>query len=149
VVHSPSDLKISMMKYLHAILLGMFFSICIVKGEVISWFRIQEMFLFESFHMYGIIGSAVAVGALSLFLIKKFKIKSINGEDATPAPKPLKPISNFIGGSLFGLGWAMTGACPGPLYALVGYGHLIIIVSIIFAILGVFVYGLIREKLPH
>jgi uncharacterized membrane protein YedE/YeeE len=137
------------MKYIYAVLIGMFFSIAIVKGEVISWFRIQEMFLFESFHMYGVIGSAVAVGALSLFLIKKFKIKTIDGQDTELPPKPLKLKSNFIGGCLFGLGWAMTGACPGPLYALVGYGHTIIIVSILAAIMGVFTYGLIRDKLPH
>jgi len=137
------------MKFIYAILLGMFFSICIVKGEVISWFRIQEMFLFQSFHMYGVIGSAVAVGALSLFLIKKFKIKSITGQDASPEPKELKAKANFIGGALFGLGWAMTGACPGPLYAHLGYGHTIMVVSILCAIFGVFVYGTIREKLPH
>ncbi len=137
------------MKYIYAVLTGMFFSLAIVKGEVISWFRIQEMFLFESFHMYGVIGSAVAVGALSLFLIKKFKIKTIDGQDTELPPKPLKPKSNFIGGCLFGLGWAMTGACPGPLYALVGYGHTIIIVSIFAAIMGVFTYGLIKDKLPH
>lgn len=148
MVYSSANSK-AFMKYIYAILLGMFFSICIVKGEVISWFRIQEMFLFESFHMFGILGSAVAVGAVSLFLIKKFKIKSINGQDAVPEPKPLRPISNFVGGTLFGLGWAMTGACPGPMYALAGYGHTIIIVSIIFAISGVFIYGMIIEKLPH
>jgi len=148
MAYSSSNSEVAV-KYIYAILVGMFFSICIVKGEVISWFRIQEMFLFEDFHMFGVIGSAVAVGAISLFLIKKFKIRSINGEDATPPPKPLKPMANIMGGTLFGLGWAMTGACPGPLYALVGYGHTIIIVSIICAIFGVFIYGLIREKLPH
>jgi len=137
------------MKYIYAILLGMFFSISIVKGEVISWFRIQEMFLFESFHMYGIIGSAVAVGAISLFLIKKFKIKTIDGQDTELVPKPLNPKANFIGGSLFGLGWAMTGACPGPLYALVGYGYTIMIMAILCAIMGVFTYGVIKDKLPH
>lgn len=137
------------MKYLYAIVLGMFFSVCIVKGEVISWFRIQEMFLFGSFHMYGIIGSAVAVGAISLLLIKKFKLKTVNGVDVELKPKPLYPKANFIGGTLFGLGWAMTGACPGPLYALLGYGHTIIILSILSAMLGVFMYGLLKNKLPH
>ena len=109
------------MKYIYAISLGMFFSICIVKGEIISWFRIQEMFLFDSFHMYGVIGSAVVVGAISLFLIKKFKIKTIDGQDVELEPKSLKVTANFVGGTLFGLGWPMTGACPGPLYAHVGY----------------------------
>lgn len=137
------------MKYIYAILMGMFFSICIVKGEVISWYRIQEMFLFESFHMYGVIGSAVAVGAISLFLIKKFNIKTVDGQDTELAPKPLLHKSNFFGGTIFGLGWAMTGACPGPLYALLGYGHTIIITSILFAIMGVFTYGVVRDKLPH
>ena len=148
MVNSSSNSK-AVMKYIYAILLGMFFSISIVKGEVISWFRIQEMFLFESFHMYGVIGSAVVVGAISLFLIKKFNIKTVNGQDTELAPKPLKPKSNFIGGTLFGLGWAMTGACPGPLYALLGYGHTIIIMSILCAIMGVFTYGVIRDNLPH
>ena len=137
------------MKYFYAILSGMFFSIAIVKGEVISWFRIQEMFLFESFHMYGVIGSAVVVGAISLFLFKKFNIKTIDGQDIELEEKPLKPKSNLIGGIFFGLGWAMTGACPGPLYAHVGYGHTIVIVSIMCAVMGVFTYGLIKDKLPH
>jgi len=137
------------MKYFYAVLLGMLFSICLVKGEVISWFRIQEMFLFQSFHMYGIIGSAVAVGAISLFLIKKFKIKTIHREQIELPIKPFVPKANFIGGTLFGLGWAMTGACPGPLYANLGYGHTIIILTILCAIFGVFIYGVIRDKLPH
>ena len=137
------------MKYIYSILSGMFFSIAIVKGEVISWFRIQEMFLFESFHMYGIIGSAVAVGALSLLLIKKFDLKTISSKDIELEPKPLKPKSNFIGGILFGLGWAMTGAFPGPLDSHVGYGHTIMIMSILCAIMGVFTYGVIKDKLPH
>ncbi|MFT5723400.1 MAG: putative membrane protein YedE/YeeE [Bacteroidia bacterium] len=138
-----------MKRYIYALLAGMAFSIAIVKGEAISWFRIQEMFWFENFHMYGLIGSAIIVGALSLFIIKKFKIKTIDGQDIKLEPKPFKPKANFIGGCLFGLGWAMTGSCPGPLYALLGYGHTIIIVSIIFAILGVFTYGVIKDKLPH
>ena len=137
------------MKYIYSILLGAFFSIVIVKGEVISWFRIQEMFRFESFHMYGVIGSAVAVGVLSIFLIKRFNIKSINGEEIVIPPKPKMYKANFIGGTMFGLGWAMTGACPGPLYAHLGYGHTIIIIAILAAILGVFVYGILKEKLPH
>jgi uncharacterized membrane protein YedE/YeeE len=137
------------MKYIYSILLGAFFSIIIVKGEVLSWFRIQEMFRFESFHMYGVIGSAVAVGALSIFLIKRFNIKSINGEKIEIPTKAKLFKANFIGGSLFGLGWAFTGACPGPLYALLGYGHTIIIVAILSAILGVFLYEVLKDKLPH
>lgn len=137
------------MKYFYSILLGAFFSIVIVKGEVISWFRIQEMFRFESFHMYGVIGSAVAVGALSIFLIKRFNVKSINGEKIEIPTKAKLFKANFIGGTMFGLGWAFTGACPGPLYAHLGYGHTIIIVAILSAILGVFLYGLLKDKLPH
>tara|TARA_B110000285_G_scaffold218101_1_gene267192 strand:+ start:729 stop:1142 length:414 start_codon:yes stop_codon:yes gene_type:complete len=137
------------MKYIYSVLAGMFFSMALVKGEVISWFRIQEMFLFESFHMYGVIGSAIAVGALSIFLIKKFKVKTIDGQEVVIPTKPLKPKSNFVGGCLFGLGWVMTGSCPGPLYALLGYGHTVIIVSILAAIMGVFTFGLIKDKLPH
>ena len=148
MVNSSTNFKV-VMKYIYAILSGVFFCIAIVKGEVISWFRIQEMFLFESFHMYGVIGSSVVVGALSLLLIKKFKIKDIDGKDIELEPKPLQAKSNFIGGILFGLGWAMTGACPGPLYAHLGYGHTIMIMSILCAIMGVFTYGLIKDKLPH
>ena len=137
------------MKYIYAVLLGMFFSIPLVKGEVISWYRIQEMFLFENFHMYGVIGSAIVVGALSIFLIKKFQIKTIEGEKVVLVPKPLKSQSNLIGGILFGLGWAMTGACPGPIYAHIGYGGSIMLVSILFALAGAFVYGVVKDKLPH
>ena len=137
------------MKYVYSLLLGIFFSFVLVKGEIISWFRIQEMFMFEGFHMYGVIGSAVTVGAISIYLIKKFELKSISGEKIEIKPKPKLFKANFIGGTMFGLGWAMTGACPGPLYAHVGYGHTIIIISILFAILGVYLYGVLREKLPH
>ena len=137
------------MKYIYAILLGMFFSVPLVKGEVISWFRIQEMFLFESFHMYGVIGSAILVGALSIFLIKKNKIKTVKGEDDVLKQKTLNFKSNLFGGVLFGFGWAMTGACPGPIYAHIGYGNSIMLLSILCALSGVFVYGLIKDKLPH
>ena len=137
------------MKYIYAVLLGILFSVPLVKGEVISWFRIQEMFLFENFHMYGVIGSAIAVGALSIFLIRKLHIKTIQGEDVVLNPKPRKFKSNLIGGVLFGLGWAMTGACPGPIYAHIGYGSSIMLVSVLCALAGVFVYGLIKDKLPH
>lgn len=137
------------MKYIYAVLLGMFFSLPLVKGEVISWFRIQEMFLFESFHMYGVIGSAISVGALSIFLIKKYQIKTIKGEDVVLMPKVLNVKSNIIGGVLFGFGWAMTGACPGPIYAHIGYGNTIMLVSILCALTGAFVYGVFKDKLPR
>jgi len=127
---------------------GIFFGILLIKSEVISWYRIQEMFRLQSFHMFGVIGSAVFVGAISVFLIKKLNIKTIQGE------KIILPVTSFnkgqiIGGLLFGFGWAITGACPGPLYAQVGYGSTVIIVAILMAIAGTWVYGKYREKLPH
>jgi len=138
-----------MKKNSYSLLSGILFSTALVKGEVISWFRIQEMFMFESFHMYGIIGSAIAVGALSLFIIKRWNIRTINGEKIVLEDKPLKFKSNLFGGILFGLGWAMTGSCPGPLYAHFGYGNTVIIIPLLFAAFGVFIYGKYRDKLPH
>ncbi|PHX74854.1 MAG: transporter [Chitinophagaceae bacterium] len=133
------------LKYL---LFGILFGIILIKAEVVSWFRIQEMFRLQSFHMFGVIGSAVAVGALSVFLIKKFNIKSIYGEEIKFPVKSTNK-GQIIGGLLFGFGWAMTGACPGPLYAQLGYGATVTLVTIFMAIVGTWVYGLLREKLPH
>ena len=132
-------------KYLFA---GIAFGILLVKAEVISWFRIQEMFRLQSFHMYGVIGSAVAIGMLSVWLIKKFKIKTIYGEPIEFHPKPHNK-GQIYGGLLFGFGWAITGACPGPLYALIGTGATVIIVTLLSAVSGTWVYGRFREKLPH
>ncbi len=136
------------MNNIRVLILGVLFGIMLTKSEVISWFRIQEMFRFQDFHMYGIIGSAVVVGAISILIIKRLKIKAITGE---PILIPQKKFNKgyIIGGTMFGLGWAFTGACPGPLYALVGSGILVYIVAIIAALLGVWVYGYFREKLPH
>jgi uncharacterized membrane protein YedE/YeeE len=132
-------------KYLFA---GVLFGIVIVKAEVISWFRIQEMFRFQSFHMYGVIGSAVLVGALSVWLIKRFKIKTLSGE---PIDFPLKKFhkGQIFGGLLFGFGWALTGACPGPLFAQIGSGFTVVILTLLSAIAGTWVYGVLRERLPH
>lgn len=127
---------------------GILFGIAFVKAEIVSWFRIQEMFRLESFHMYGVIGTAVAVGALSVFLIKKFKAKTIYGEPIEFHDKTFNK-GNIIGGLIFGLGWAMTGACPGPLYAQIGTGALVISVTLLSAIAGTWVYGYFRERLPH
>lgn len=127
---------------------GILFGIILVKAEVISWFRIQEMFRLQSFHMFGVIGSAVAVGIISVWLIKKFKIKTIYNEPIEFVTKQLNK-GNIIGGLLFGFGWAITGACPGPLYALIGTGGLAIIITLLSAIAGTWTYGLLREKLPH
>jgi len=137
------------MKLIKFLIAGIFFGIILIKAEVISWFRIQEMFQFQSFHMFGVIGSAVVVGAISIQLIKHFNIKTIQGEKINIIPKPFKPKANLFGGILFGLGWALTGACPGPLYAIAGSGYGIIIVPILSALFGVFVYGIVKNKLPH
>ncbi len=136
------------MKLLRFLLVGIFFGFVLIKAEVISWFRIQEMFHFQSFHMYGVMMSAMAVGMTSIFLIKKFKAKSIDGEEIKIEPKKFSK-GNIFGGLIFGFGWAMTGACPGPLYALAGSGVPVIVIAILSAILGTFVYGLIRNKLPQ
>lgn len=133
------------LKYLAA---GLLFGVVFVKAEVISWFRIQEMFRFQSFHMYGIIGSAVVVGMLSVWLIKKFRIKTIYGEPVTIAPKKFNK-GQIYGGIIFGLGWALTGACPGPLFAQIGVGASVVAVTLLSAIAGTWVYGYLREKLPH
>lgn len=127
---------------------GIAFGIVFVKAEIISWFRIQEMFRFQSFHMYGVIGSAVLVGMISVFLIKKFNIKTIYGETIEFHPKTFNK-GQIYGGLLFGFGWAITGACPGPLFAQIGSGGTVIAISLLSAITGTWVYGLVREKLPH
>ena len=127
---------------------GILFGIILVKSEAISWFRIQEMFRLQSFHMYGLIGSAVAIGMLSVFIIKKFKIKTVDGEPIQLDPKKFNK-GQIYGGLLFGFGWALTGACPGPLFAQIGTGATVIIVTLFSAIAGTWVYGYFREKLPH
>jgi uncharacterized membrane protein YedE/YeeE len=127
---------------------GILFGIILIKSEVVSWFRIQEMFRLKSFHMFGVIGSAVVVGAISVFLIKKFKIKTIHGEEIILPEKSFNK-GQIIGGLMFGFGWAMTGACPGPLFAQLGYGATATLITIFMAIVGTWVYGLIREKLPQ
>jgi uncharacterized membrane protein YedE/YeeE len=127
---------------------GILFGIILVKAEVISWFRIQEMFRLQSFHMYGVIGSAVVVGIISVWLIKKYKIKTIYGEPIEFVNKKLNK-GNIYGGLLFGFGWAITGACPGPLFAQIGTGATVTIVTLLSAIVGTWTYGYFREKLPH
>ena len=136
------------MKNFKYLVLGIIFGIILIKAEVISWFRIQEMFRFQSFHMYGIICSAIIVGLISIQLIKKFKIKTTSGEEIKIAPKEFSK-GNIIGGFMFGLGWAMTGACPGPLYALIGSGILVIVVVLMSAVFGTYMYGVLKDKLPH
>lgn len=130
------------------VIVGVLFGIVFVKSEVVSWFRIQEMFRLQSFHMYGIIGSAVLTAMISVFLIKKFNIKTIYGEPIKIAPKTFNK-GQIYGGLLFGFGWAITGACPGPLFAQIGTGATVVSVTLLSAIAGTWVYGLLREKLPH
>ena len=131
------------------LLIGIFFGIVMYKSEAASWFRIYEMFQFQSFHMYGIIGSAVLLGALGIQVIKKNNLKSFFGEPIKFTPKE-KGFTNYIvGGLIFGLGWALAGACPGPIYTLIGAGYFPILVVFIGALLGTFIYGLLRKKLPH
>ncbi len=132
-------------KYLLA---GIFFGIVFVKAEIISWFRIQEMFRLQSFHMYGVIGSAVVVGMISVWIIKKFNIKTLDGEPVKFHPKKFNK-GQIYGGLIFGLGWAITGACPGPLFAQIGTGATVIIITLLSAIAGTWVYGKFRENLPH
>lgn len=137
------------MKNLAYILIGTFLGIVLYKSEAASWFRIYEMFQFDSFHMYGIIGSALAVGVVLIFWIKKSKVKSFSGEPISIPDKEKSFARYIVGGTLFGLGWALAGACPGPIYILVGAGYWPIIIVLIGAILGAFAYGLLRNKLPH
>jgi uncharacterized membrane protein YedE/YeeE len=127
----------------------MFFGIVLVKSEAVSWYRIFEMFKFQSFHMYGIIGSAVLLGVLSVAFIKRTGLKSFAGQTINIAPKEKGFTRYLLGGSIFGLGWALAGACPGPMYILVGTGVFSMLIVIAAAILGTFVYGVIKDKLPH
>ena len=137
------------MKYIKFLSIGILFGITMTKSEAISWFRIQEMFLFESFHMYGIIGVAVILGVLQVGLIKRTSLKDMYGQTISFKDKN-RSIARYIGGgTIFGLGWAMTGACPGPLYTLIGHGYWVILVIVTSAIFGTLVYGMLRLKLPH
>lgn len=131
------------------ILVGTFFGIVMFKSEAASWFRIYEMFQFEAFHMYGIIGSALILGMLFTQWVKRGNKKSLFGDDIVIADKAKSFTRYAVGGILFGLGWALAGACPGPMYTLLGAGFLPIVVVIFGALLGTFVYGLLKNKLPH
>ncbi|MEO8109512.1 MAG: DUF6691 family protein [Ginsengibacter sp.] len=128
--------------------MGVLFGVILVKSEVISWYRIQEMFRLQSFHMYGVMGSAVVTGAISVWLIKKFKAKTIYGEKVELPSKKFNK-GQIYGGLIFGFGWAITGACPGPLFAQIGTGITVTAVTLLSAIAGTWVYGYFREKLPH
>ncbi|MFN2261275.1 MAG: DUF6691 family protein [Psychroflexus sp.] len=137
------------MKTILYLIIGTFFGIIMYKSEAASWFRIYEMFEFGSFHMYGIIGSALAIGIIGIQIIKRKKMKALSGSDMELKPKAMSIPRYLFGGILFGLGWALAGACPGPMYVLAGAGYGSILVVIFGALLGTFVYGLLKNKLPH
>ena len=137
------------MRSLVYLLIGIFFGITMFKSEAASWFRIYEMFKFDAFHMYGIIGTAVVLGVLLVGAIKRFKIKSFYGEPIVFEPKEKRFTGYALGGLIFGLGWGLAGACPGPMFTLLGAGFIPIVIVLVSAVLGTYVYGLLRDKLPH
>ena len=137
------------MKLLKFLVLGVLFGIVMAKSEAFSWFRIQEMFRFQSFHMYGIIGTAVTLGVIGVALIKKYKLRDVNGNLIMFYPKEKSTLRYLIGGIIFGLGWALSGACPGPMVVNIGYGYVAMIIVFLFAIIGTYIYGVIKDKLPH
>ena len=137
------------MKLLKFLILGIVFGIVMAKSEAFSWYRIQEMFRFQAFHMYGIIGTAVVLGVIGVFLIKKFNLKDYYGNPIHFYPKEKSVVRYLVGGTLFGLGWALSGACPGPMVVNIGYGYLGMVVVFFFAIVGTYLYGYFKEKLPH
>ncbi|EDP97543.1 DUF6691 family protein [Kordia algicida OT-1] len=137
------------MRTLAYLLIGIVFGITMFKSEAASWYRIYEMFKFESFHMYGIIGVSVVLGMIMIQVIKRFQIKSFYGEKISFPPKQKSFARYAFGGILFGFGWALAGACPGPMFTLLGAGFFPIIIVILASLLGTFVYGLLKDKLPH
>ena len=137
------------MKSIKFIVAGILFGIVMSKSEAISWYRIQEMFRFQDFHMYGIIGTAVVLGTLATFVIKKFKLRDIQGNPIVFTPKEKSVPRYLIGGTIFGLGWALTGACPGPMFVNVGFSYWAIFIAIAGALSGTYVYGAIKDRLPH
>lgn len=137
-------------EYIRYLALGIFFGFVLVKSEVVSWFRIQEMFRFDSIHMYGIIGLAILVGMISIRFIKSRNLRDIDGNPVQISPRDSSQVTRHLaGGTLFGFGWALLGACPGPMYALLGSGLTVFIVPILSAIAGTYVYALVKDKIPH
>lgn len=137
------------MKLIKFLLVGIVFGIVMTKSEAVSWFRIQEMFRFQAFHMYGIIGTAVVLGVTGVALIKKFRIRDFQGNPIVFHPKDRSIIRYLAGGLIFGLGWALSGACPGPMVVNIGYGYLPMVVVFFFALVGTYLYGYFQQKLPH
>ena len=137
------------MKLLKFLVLGTLFGIVMAKSEAFSWFRIQEMFRFQAFHMYGIIGTAVTLGVIGVALIKKYNLRDVKGNPILFYPKDKSIFRYLLGGTIFGLGWALSGACPGPMVVNLGYGFLSFSIVILFAMVGTFFYGIIKDYLPH
>ncbi|GLB51532.1 transporter [Neptunitalea chrysea] len=137
------------MKKLILLVVGIVFGIIMYKSEAASWFRIYEMFRFESFHMYGIIGTALFFGIIFTQLVKKFKVKSFDGEPIVIPNKKATRYNYILGGTIFGLGWALVGACPGPIFVMIGAGFLPMLIVLAGAILGTYLYGVLKDKLPH
>ena len=135
------------MKNIKYLIVGIIFGIVFVKAEIISWFRIQEMFFFDSFHMYGVIGTAIITAMISIFIIKRFNIKTLEGEKITIPNKEFRK-GQVYGGLIFGIGWSITGACPGPIFAIIGSGYSVILVTLLFAVLGTWVYGKFKDYFP-
>ncbi len=137
------------MKFIKYLLIGVLFGVTMTKSEVISWYRIQEMFRFQSFHMYGVIGSAVGIGVVMTFLMKRFRFQTLEGVSIKEKISEKGVYRYLFGGIVFGLGWALTGACPGPMYTLIGAEMPVFIVVVASAVVGAFAYGVVRSKLPH
>lgn len=145
--HTPG--AVGLLAYLPYLLAGAFFGIVAIRSEIASWYRIYEMFRFESFHMYGVIGSAVLIASLSLWLLRKLEVRSRDGEPLRVRPADPGRYRYLLGGVVFGLGWGLVGACPGPIYALLGSGYAGALVILLGALLGTYVYGLVQRHLPH
>ncbi|NNC85051.1 MAG: YeeE/YedE family protein [Bacteroidia bacterium] len=137
------------MHFIKYLLTGILFGIVMTKAEIVSWYRIYEMFRFDAFHMYGIIGSAVILGVITVQLIKRSKFKNMYGDDIHFNPKNMSITRYLVGGIIFGLGWALVGACPGPMFVLIGQGYVQLVVVLFGALLGTLVYGMLRSRLPH
>jgi uncharacterized membrane protein YedE/YeeE len=151
--NAPDEMSastVSVASLLPYLILGTFFGIILVKSEVVSWFRIQEMFRFHAFHLYGVIGSAFVTAALSVRLLRRLRMRTLGGEEINVPPKQMgRGYRYWIGGTIFGVGWALTGACPGPLFALIGSGASVFIVAVAAALLGTWTYGFLRPRVPH
>lgn len=137
------------MKFIKYLIVGTLFGIVMAKSEALSWYRIQEMFRFQSFHMYGIIGTAVVLGVIGVAIIKRLKLKDVDGNPITFHPKDKSLYRYLLGGAIFGLGWALSGACPGPMVVNIGYGYISFTLVLFFAMVGTYLYGVLKDKIPH